>query len=191
MSAAWREAASQSPTAARIAPRFSAAFGARLAGDQQEQPRPVRDRPLQPLVEQGISGRQIVAVQVERRVGLGQPARQAPIPAAVQRRAGRRLRRPALARRRPGPAWALERPARAGERRRSASSGMTWIGLHALDDAAPERALVSAELAHGRGFAGSRRAAAGYRRGRATACRPRSSPLPRPRPRRCRSGWAL
>ena len=51
----------------------------RLAGDQQQQPRARSDRALEPLVEQTISGRQIVAVEIEARIGRRQPAREAPV----------------------------------------------------------------------------------------------------------------
>jgi hypothetical protein len=84
----------------------AAVVGWRLAGDQQEEARVLPDRTVEAIVEQVIGGGEIVAVEVDGRVGLDEAAREAAIPTAVESSAGSRRR------------WSWERPCRPGTRAR-------------------------------------------------------------------------
>src|SRR5688572_17169642 len=119
----------------------------RLAGDEEQKPRPRADGLLQPPVEQVVGGGEVVAVQVEHGVGRHQPAAETAVPAAVEGFAGGFARRRGRRRRRCAPAkagvrlhWRLLGP----RRRRNAGQGDSVERPHRLDDPGPQFRLVRA-----------------------------------------------
>ena len=86
MRPAWREAASQSPTEARIAPRpwgrRLSGFGGRT-GHQQQHAVTGRDRPFERRVEQRVRRAERVPMEIDRAIDQNGAAREPFVPAAV------------------------------------------------------------------------------------------------------------
>ena len=203
---AWRDAASQSPTAARIAPRAcgrSLSGARRLAGDEQQHAgRRARSRRSSAWSSRRMRRRQRVAVQVDRAIGrrparatAAGPSRRRACVAAARLLAAPTARRPGaavagigVARRTVG-RWRGRR--RTAGRHRGARPAQR---PHARHHPRPQRGLVRAEASRPPLAAPCNRASVPTRQqqergaARRHAARGRLAPR-RPRPRRCRSGW--
>ena len=191
---AWRDAASQSWTAARIRPRSTGGSPAPLMpGDQQHDavarrrsPAPARGRsPPTPGRGCGREGRACGRADM-----LPERSRRSQLPSSVAacnelRRGGGRQ-----------PAAAAERvPWRLGDRARQL--GAAWRSAAPVRPGSRDSGrMVAATLAHSAASSAeslrTRRRALGQqdqRLARWPTCRRRSPRPRRPRPRRCRSGW--
>ena len=180
------------------------AFGAgRPAGDQQQHAVAACDRALQSRVEQRMSGSERMAMKVKRRVGRDQPARNAPVPAAVQgvARTGplTRSRRQRAPPRRQGGGRGGGRGDGCGGGRPRRLAGR-WQRRcyaaqrpHARHHLPPEARLLRVERTHSAPMPTSAvppfRPAATEKRCRALPCHLQSAPPRRPRPRRYPRGW--
>lgn len=167
----------------------------RLAGDEEQHPHSRRNRAVQPVVQQRISGGKVVAVKVHGHFWLDQASAKAPIPTAVQggsRRSPRRRCR-----------FGGRLNARLGlGPHRSSFCLRRWWGrfsgpnlerLYRLDNPRPKHQLLISEptCRHCCSRSAGRPClwAPERRRCRGRTFRPRAAPLRLRRPRRCRSGW--